>query len=121
VKYAHARICSVLRNAKAQGADKHPATEKELKLLCEDAELALCRLLPDLPHIIARSAATRDVSRLTRYAVDLASAFHHFYQHCRILTDDTNLSRARLALSNATRVVLANTLTLLGMDTPEQM
>ncbi len=121
VKYAHARICSVLRNAQAQGADKHPATEKELRLLSEDAELALCRLLPDLPHIIARSAETRDVSRLTRYAVDLASAFHHFYQHCRILTDDTNLSRARLALSSATRVVLANTLTLLGMDTPEQM
>ncbi len=121
VKYAHARICSVLRNAQTQGVDKHPATSKELKLLKEEAEIALCRLLPDLPYIIARSAAARDVSRLARYAVDLASAFHHFYQHCRILTDDVDLSRARLALSSATLVVLANTLTLLGMETPERM
>jgi arginyl-tRNA synthetase len=121
VKYAHARICSVLRNAEVQDVDKHAASLEDLELLVEDAETALCRLLPELPGIVARAAETRDLTRLTRFAVELASAFHHFYQHCRILNEDAALTRARLALSQATRIVLANTLGLLGMETPERM
>ncbi len=121
VKYAHARICSVLRNAKAHGVQEKTASLDELELLTEESEIALCRLLPELPGIVARAAAARDLARLTRFAIEVATAFHQFYQQCRILTDDAALTRARLTLSQATRVVLANTLELLGMEAPERM
>jgi len=121
VKYAHARICSVLRNAEAHGIEDKPASPDDLDRLTEASEIALCRLLPELPGIIARAAAARDLARLTRFAVDVATAFHHFYQHCRILTEDRELTRARLTLSRATRIVLSNTLDLLGMEAPERM
>jgi arginyl-tRNA synthetase len=103
VKYAHARICSVLRNAEAQGVKETPASEQDLELLTAESELTLCRLLPELPVLVSRTA------------------FHQFYHNCRILTEDAALTRARLALSRATRVVLANTLDLMGMEAPERM
>lgn len=121
VKYAHARICSVLRNAQAQGVREEAASGEVLALLTEPSELALCRLLPELPVLVARTAETKDPTRLTRYATELATAFHQFYHNCRILTEDAALTRARLALARATRVVLANTLDLMGMEAPERM
>ena len=121
VKYAHARICSVLRNAQTQGVKLKEVSLDDFDLLTEESEMALCRLLPELPGITARAAAARDLARLTRFAVDVATAFHQFYQQCRILTEDSALTRSRLALSSATRIVLANTLELLGMDAPERM
>jgi arginyl-tRNA synthetase len=121
VKYAHARICSVLRNAEAQGVKETPASEQDLELLTAESELTLCRLLPELPVLVSRTAEAKDPTRLTRYATELATAFHQFYHNCRILTEDAALTRARLALSRATRVVLANTLDLMGMEAPERM
>jgi arginyl-tRNA synthetase len=121
VKYAHARICSVLRNAAAQGVKEKAASSEDLALLAEESELALCRLLPEFPVLVARAADARDTTRLTRYATELATAFHQFYHHCRILSEDAALTRARLALGRATRVVLANTLDLMGMEAPERM
>jgi arginyl-tRNA synthetase len=121
VKYAHARICSVLRNAQAQGLEPGTPTADDLRLLKHPAELALVRLLPELPNTAARAAASRDMARLTSFATEVATAFHQFYHQCKILTDDPALVRARVALSRATRTVLANTMALIGIDAPERM
>jgi len=121
VKYAHARICSVLRNAEARDFDAMTVSEEDLGRLVHDAELALLRFLPELPAVVVQAATTREMSRLTQYAVDLAQAFHQFYHQCTILGEDQALSRARLALCRASRIVLANTLRLIGVEAPERM
>ncbi|MCL6581529.1 MAG: arginine--tRNA ligase, partial [Firmicutes bacterium] len=63
----------------------------------------------------------REPHRLTRYALDVATSFHKFYDTCRVLTEDPALRRARLALADATRIVLANVLALLGVSAPDRM
>lgn len=121
VKYAHARICSVLRNAKARDIDPEELAEDDLLRLSEPAEMELVRLLPELPRTIASAARSREMSRLTNFSREVAAAFHHFYQHCPVLGDDPELTRARLGLCRATLQVLANTLALIGVDAPERM
>jgi arginyl-tRNA synthetase len=121
VKYAHARICSVLRNAEARGDDPSRLERGDLDRLEHEAERDLLRLLPELPATIAGAARSREISRLTTFAVDVSAMFHSFYHQCPILGDDAELTRARLALCRATRTVLANTLSLVGVDAPERM
>lgn len=121
VKYAHARICSVLRNAQARGIDFAVVTDDELGRLSEPSERDLLRLLPEFEGQIVGAARSREISRLTTFAMDVAAAFHPFYHQCTILGEDAGLSRARLALCDATRIVLANTLRLMGVDAPERM
>ncbi|HKK69783.1 MAG TPA: arginine--tRNA ligase [Candidatus Krumholzibacteria bacterium] len=121
VKYAHARICSVLRNAEARSVDAGAVTPAQLKLLTHPLENDLLRLLPDLPRTVASAARSREMSRLTSYAYEVASAYHPFQKECRILGDDPDLTLARLALCRATRLVLANALGVLGIHPPEKM
>jgi arginyl-tRNA synthetase len=121
VKYAHARICSVLRNAEARGLAAEKARDEDLARLEHAAEHDLMRLLPEFGGQIVSAARSREISRLTSFAVDVSAAFHPFYHQCTILGDDEGLSRARLALCKATRIVLANTLRLIGVDAPERM
>ena len=121
VQYAHARICSVLRNAQAREIDVEQLDDADFDRLQESAERELLRLLPELPATVASAADSRELSRLTSFAVDVATAFHTFYHQCPILGEDPGLSRARLGLCQATRIVLANTLTLIGIEAPERM
>lgn len=121
VKYAHARICSVLRNAEARGLAGEKASDEELARLEHPAEHDLMRLLPEFTGQVVSAARSREISRLTSFAVDVSAAFHPFYHQCTILGDDEGLSRARLALCTATRIVLANTLRLIGVEAPERM
>ncbi|RKZ07999.1 arginine--tRNA ligase, partial [bacterium] len=121
VKYAHARICSVLRNAEARGVDFAEVSDEELDRLDHQAERDLLRLLPELSGQIVAVARSREISRLTSFAMDVSAAFHPFYHQCTILGEDQGQSRARLALCDATRIVLANTLRLIGVDAPERM
>ncbi|MGI6226657.1 MAG: arginine--tRNA ligase [Peptococcales bacterium] len=118
VQYAHARICSIL---KAVGKEIVSANEVQLNLLKEPAELELIRKIADLPDEIAQAAKTLEPHRMARYAHDLASIFHTFYNSCRVLTDDQELQNARLCLVNATRITLRNVLNLLGVNAPERM
>lgn len=117
VQYAHARICSIL---KASGTrvilDNAP-----LNILREPAETELLRKIADLPEELVSAAEKCEPYRIARYALDLASLFHTFYNNCRVLADDEKLKMARLALVDATRITLRNVLNLLGVSAPERM
>ena len=121
VQYAHARISSVLRQGREIGFTAAPVDEADLGLLDHPMEAALLRRLAGFEELVVTAAAQRAPHRLTRYAEDLAAAFHRFYGECRVLTDDHALSSARWWLVKATRQVLANTLALTGVDAPERM
>jgi arginyl-tRNA synthetase len=121
VQYAHARISSVLRQGRETGFTAAPLEEADLGLLEHPMEAALLRRLAAFEELVLVAAVQRAPHRLTRYAEDLAAAFHRFYAECRVLSDDQALSSARWWLVNATRQVLANTLGLIGVDAPERM
>ncbi len=121
VQYAHARICSVLAQAGAQGHDTGALAGADLSLLTAPTELALMLKLAEYPGMLsgaARELAPHDVAFYLR---DLAAAFHSYYAAERFLVDDAALAHARLALLDATRLVLRNALALLGVSAPEAM
>lgn len=118
VQYAHARICSILRQMEEDGNINTPAN---LTLLKEKEELNLLNMLSNLPNEIVVAEEKMDPSRITHYAMDLASAFHSFYNACRVRIDDAELMQARLALIKGTKQVLANVLGILGIDAPDRM
>jgi len=121
VQYAHARICSILRQPEA---DRMWSREDlgPLEQLTHPAERTLLKALVAFPEEVEEAAKRREPHRLTRYAQELATEFHNFYTQCRVL-DRRNpaLSRARLSLVQATRTVLRSTLGLLGVGAPERM
>ena len=118
LQYAHARIAGILRNAGERGID---FSEGDVHLLREPEELALVRQLLLLPEIVETVADTMEPHRLPHYTLELATAFHWFYDQCRVISDDEALTRARLKLVEASRIGLARCLSLMGMATPEQM
>ena len=124
VQYAHARIASVLRNAADLGIDWH-ATPYDSELLDHVREGELLRALADYPAVVASAAELREPHRVPRYLESLATAYHRFYDACRVLPrgDETLDSRhvARLWLCAATRQVIANGLDLCGVSAPERM
>ncbi len=118
VQYAHARINSIL---KAFSHDMPAVKEVDFRLLQEDAELELIKKIAALPEEITGAAVSMEPHRMTRYAHELASLFHSFYNSCRVLTDDDELKKARILLVDAVRITLRNVLGLLGVSAPERM
>ena len=118
VQYAHARIASILRHAEELGSAK---AEGDVSLLTHEAELTLIRKMLLLPEIIELIAETLEPHHLTYYAQDLATVFHSFYKHCRVVTEDKQLTGARLKLVKAAKLALGRTLSLMGMSAPEKM
>ena len=121
VQYAHARICSILRVLETEGIKVKPVSEQNFALLTAPEETELIDKLGSFPEEILTAADHYDPSRLTRYALDLASAFHSFYNACRIKGEDEALMQARLALANAVKTVLYSDLSILGVEAPERM
>jgi arginyl-tRNA synthetase len=123
VQYGHARIASVLRKAQESHAAQLAAAERGegLAALTEPAELALARRLAEFEATVAGVARARAPHRLTKYARDVASDFHQFYDACRVLGDDPAVTTARLGLAIATKTVLATTLALCGVSAPASM
>lgn len=133
VQYAHARICSILRKAgEARGMNVESAGIEEivaelglddidLSPLAHESELALMRKMADFSELVAGAARDRAPFRLTHYAQELAGLFHSFYGNCHVLGEEESVEKARLALVDSTRVVLALSLDLLGVSAPERM
>jgi arginyl-tRNA synthetase len=121
VQYGHARIASILRYAVEQG---HTDEGGDVSLLAHPSELALIRKMLELPEVVALAAENLAPHHLPYYAQDLAATFHAFYRDCRVVSSDpadADLTRARLRLARAAKLVLARTLTLMGVGAPESM
>jgi len=118
VQYAHARIASILRLAKQREIDY---SQGDVSLLTAEPELTLIRRLILLPEIVERVAVSLEPHHLPYYALDLATVFHSFYKQCRVVSEDEALTKARLKLVKASRIVLAKVLRLMGMAAPEKM
>lgn len=133
VQYAHARICSILRKAgEARGMNVESAGIEEivaelgldgidLSPLAHESELALMRKMADFSDLVAGAARDRAPFRLTHYAQELAGLFHSFYGNCHVLGEEESVEKARLALVDSARIVLALSLDLLGVSAPERM
>jgi arginyl-tRNA synthetase len=121
VQYAHARIASVLSFAGEQGIELRPLEQGRAEELVHETELELLRKIADLPEELAVASRMRAPYRLTRYAEELAAGFHRFYTECRVVSEDPDLTQARLHLAGAVKQVLANVLGLVGVDAPESM
>ncbi len=119
VQYAHARASSILRLAAE--ARLEPDAAETGERLVHPSEQALMRHLLEYPDTVALAAARRETHEVPRYAYELASAFSAFYRDCKVIGEDRALSAARLALVDATRLVLANALDLLGISAPDSM
>jgi len=120
VQYAYARICSILKKLKIKNA-KLKIKSENLKPLTHSSELDLVKQLIRLPEVVEDTAKDYQVQRLPQYATDLAIAFHQFYRDCRVISEDKELTKARLSLIMATKIVLKNTLDLMGISAPEKM
>ncbi len=121
IQYAHARICSIIRQASEQSITVKAVKDVSLQLLNHDTEIDLMKKLAELPEEILMSTRERAPHRIARYALDLASLFHSFYTHCHILGEEGKLRDARLVLISCVRIVLERVLTLLGVSAPERM
>jgi len=122
IQYAYARIHSILANSKLKAqSSKLQLKTQNLKLLNHSSELGLIKQLIRLPEIVEDIAKDYQVQRLPQYALDLADSFHQFYENCRVISEDKDLTSARLALAVATRIVLENTFKLMGITAPERM
>ncbi len=121
VQYAHARICSILKALESEGFKTVGFGAVDGGQLTTDDERALIRQLSMLPVEIAAAGREREPSRITRYAVDLATVFHKFYTNCRVKESDAPLREARTALCAATRQVLRNVLAFLKISAPDAM
>lgn len=120
-QYAHARICSILKNLAAEGILPRPVTQEELALLTAPQEEELIALLAELQTVLIEAAKAGDPSGVTRYVIGVATAFHKFYTVCKVNCGDEALCNARLALCLSVRTVLHNVLSMLKIDTPETM
>lgn len=120
VQYGHARIAGVLRHAAERGYSVDTAGF-DCSLLAEKEELALMKLLLLFPEVTNQVYQTLEPQKITVYLRDVATVFHQFYQHHRIIGDSHELSRARIALVLASKIVLARGLNLLGVSAPERM
>ncbi len=118
VQYAHARIASILRLVKEKGIDYR---DGDVSLLTTEPELTLIRKMLLLPELIEMVTHTLEPHHLTYYAQDLATVFHSFYKQCRVVSQNGALTKARLRLVEAAKLVLAKTLHLMGMTAPEKM
>ncbi len=121
VQYAHARICTLLKNLASEGYTVPAASEVDFSLLSGDAEKALIKQLAHYSEVVRLATRDYDPSHINRYLTELAAAFHKFYTVCRIKGEEKPVLLARLKLADAARAVLKNGMVLIGCSAPEKM
>lgn len=121
VQYAHARQCSLIRHAEAQGFSQEDILGADCSLLTEEEELGLMKMIAEFPSVVAQTATSVEPHRLTTYAESMAAAFHQFYQKHRVVTEDRERSASRLYLVTGVKNVISLVLSLLGVSAPESM
>ena len=121
VQYAHARICTLLKALAAEGYNVPKAADVDFSVLTDETELELIKALSRYSEVVALAARAYDPSHINRYLIELAAAFHKFYNACRIKGEEKNVLLARLKLADTTRAVLRNAMTLIGCTAPEKM
>ncbi|QUX19714.1 arginine--tRNA ligase [Staphylococcus haemolyticus] len=118
-QYAHARICSILKQAKEQGVEV--TADADFSMITNEKAIDLLKKIAEFEPTIESAAESRAPHRLTNYIQDLASAFHKFYNAEKVLTDDAEKTKAHIALVDAVRITLHNALALVGVSAPESM
>ncbi|MCD6505361.1 arginine--tRNA ligase [Candidatus Poribacteria bacterium] len=122
IQYAHARICSIFRQAAERGIERWPIERVDLSLLGNDEEVSLMRSLAQYPEVILGAAQSLEPHRIPYYLLDLATRFHAFYDRHRVLDrENMPLTQARMILADAVGQVIRNGLSLLGIRAPERM
>jgi len=119
LQYAHARICNIIKRGEGLGIKY--TTSCNLSLLSHTSEIELLKTIGDFPEIMDTALKILEPQDIVNYLQDLSARFHRFYVDCRVITDDKNLSDARLALILTTKIVLNNGLKILGINAPERM
>ena len=120
-QYAHARICSILKKISADGIEIRDCSSEELELLTDETEKDIIRHLASLTGEIVEAVKKYDPAKITRYAIELATLFHKFYNACRVVCDDESLMQARVYLCICVRDTIKNILNLLKIEAPESM
>lgn len=128
IEYAHARICSILRKAEEDGIYPRTVSDEgigesdtDLKLLSSDHEKKLVRELAKYPDILAEILSSFQIQLLPHYAYKIAGLFHEFYTNCVVLSENKELTLARLALCRTTKIVIKNALAICDIEAPEKM
>ena len=119
LQYAHARICNIIKHGETMSISTN--SNYNPTLLDNPAEIRLLKKLDQFPSMVENVLQTLEPQTISTYLHDTAIFFHKFYAECRVITDDTELTNARIALVSATRIILANGLGLLGISSPEKM
>jgi arginyl-tRNA synthetase len=119
LQYAHARICNIIKHGETMGISTN--SNYNPTLLDNPAEIRLLKKLDQFPSMVENVLQTLEPQTISTYLHDTAIFFHKFYAECRVITDDAELTNARIALVSATRIILANGLGLLGISSPEKM
>jgi len=121
VQYAHARICSVMKKMAEEGIEIKPLDKQSVQSLSTSEEFELVKLMATLPNVINEAAKNYDPAKVTKYAVDLATLYHKFYNNCRIKGEPEDVMQARLSLSLAVKQIIKNILDMLKITCPESM
>ena len=121
VQYGHARVASIFKQAAALGFDRAAVVAADVTRLTEPDELALIRLLAQLPETVEQAALEREPHRVVFYLMQLAGDFHRYYNRNRILGEDRELAQARLLLAANVQKVIRVGLRLLGISAPDTM
>jgi arginyl-tRNA synthetase len=121
VQYAHARICSILRNAEDRNITAPRPEDVDPSQLNLPEERELIRYMAALPDVVEGAALSLEPHRITTYLRDISTTLHNYYYHHRVLADDRAITDARLALVTAVRTTIAKALSLLGVSAPERM